>query len=121
MENSKIVEILTPYFEDKKVDSLILCDDSNVFYKEGKHYAEFHCNNAKVKSGVVTRDMFNEMKKEVDKAEKEAKAKEEAKIKAQEEAKKKAEKAAKEKAEKEAKSKEEAEKKVNEQVQNQNK
>lgn len=62
MENLKIVEILTPYFDNKDIDSLILCDDGNVFYKEGKHYAEFHCKNIKTKSQVVTRDYFNDLK-----------------------------------------------------------
>jgi hypothetical protein len=99
MEKNQIVEFLEPYFKDNKdLKSIILCDDGNVFYIEGKHYCAAHCKQNKVKSAIYTKDQFTELKKEIDK-ESEAKAKKEA------EEKKKA------KAEAEAKAKKEAEEK----------
>jgi hypothetical protein len=69
MEKNKIVELLEPYFKDNKdLKSIILCDDGNLFYMEGKNYCAAHCKQNKVKSATYTRGQFEELKKEISKA-----------------------------------------------------
>lgn len=76
MEKAKKVQILKEYFEaNKSLQLLILCDDGNVFYKEGKNFCNAHCKQNKVKSETVTRQDYIALEKESDEKKKDTEVK----------------------------------------------
>ena len=76
MEKAQKIQILKQYFDaDKTLETLILCHDGNVFYKEGKSFCTAHCRQNKVKSETVTRQEYNDLVKEAGKEGKESEAK----------------------------------------------
>lgn len=61
----KLHEIAKEYFDaDKKLESLYITDDGNVFYVEAKSFMDAHCKQNKTKPNLVKREDLKQKKSE---------------------------------------------------------